>query len=538
MPMLNQAPMNTESFLLSDIKKEIESSFIKDGWITIGKTCSSDGDCQTIFCCLVDRTRIKSYRLDTNWVISPTSEGKPSVYGDGTYKTFADKGIEPFIFSKHFNSNEGYESYSDITEEFVLYFRLYEKGQNKQNRKFYFIDEVGDLDEVINITPNEIKIKLKYLKEYISIRKMYFAICFDFMRIANGNLEDFGVKPIDKILQNEKYYYNHLIRLLDFGEEGRIQSWIHGKTIIDYDKKKSKGYLFDYESRKYEQFIVGYDNDGNEKLDCCSKTNEKCFVVTYFKKEVLNKYYNEPTKYQVDQWRVSSNFFSLKIDNNIEDYIAVFLVELGQLPYKEQLHWKQYNISPQAGISNTYYKTMIEGNWDEQPETPDSFFKFKYEQFNNKWGKYFGWKLYKPLSKENEYRFQSLHLPTTNNIKAFNEQILSLVIITIDSLNEAELAKGIILDKDDKGIAKLEKFVKSKNIDIPKMFEFLRHLQNIRSGLVAHRYSESNPKTKKAIEYFGLNDKNLISVAKEIFIKSVYTFNTLEKHFKLVDTDE
>jgi hypothetical protein len=30
------------------------------------------------------------------------------------------------------------------------------------------------------------------------------------------------------------------------------------------------------------------------------KTDGNHFKVTYFKKEVLNKYYNEPNKYQVD----------------------------------------------------------------------------------------------------------------------------------------------------------------------------------------------------------------------------------------------
>ena len=41
------------------------------------------------------------------------------------------------------------------------------------------------------------------------------------------------------------------------------------------------------------------------------------------------------------------------------------------LPELEQLHWKQYNIPPKEGmnISRTYYRTMIEGQWAEQPET-------------------------------------------------------------------------------------------------------------------------------------------------------------------------
>ncbi|MBD0350793.1 MAG: hypothetical protein ICV65_06540, partial [Flavisolibacter sp.] len=175
--------MDKDTFLLRDRIKQIESSFIKDGWVTIYDGYDSNKDDQTlIFCCLVDSVRIKKYRLDSDWVIQIGSEGKPSIfesYKNGkpvtTYQTFSDKGIEPFLFSKHFNFNDGYDSYVDISEEFILYFRLYEKVQDKQNRKFYFIDELGELDEVIIIEPKKIRVKLKYLKEYISIRRMYFS---------------------------------------------------------------------------------------------------------------------------------------------------------------------------------------------------------------------------------------------------------------------------------------------------------------------------------------------------------------------------
>ncbi|MFV8340727.1 hypothetical protein ACNQGL_15805 [Flavobacterium sp. LB3P21] len=117
-------------------------------------------------------------------------------------------------------------------------------------------------------------------------------------------------------------------------------------------------------------------------LDCI-QTNDKYFIVTYFRKEVLNKYYNEPANYKVDGWRLSSSFISLKIDNKNDDYVAVFLVELSTLPHKEQLYWKQYNIPPQKGINASYYKTMIEGSWVQQPETPDLLFKHSYVKFNN-----------------------------------------------------------------------------------------------------------------------------------------------------------
>jgi hypothetical protein len=526
--------MDKGTFLLLDRIKQIESSFTKDGWLTIYDSHdSSENDQTLIYCCLVDSIRIKKYKLDRNWVIRFGSEGKPSVfesYKDGktitTYQTYSDKGIEPFLFRKYFSFNDGYDSYVDISEEFILYFKLYERVKTKEDRKFYFIDELGELDEVIIVEPKKIQVKLKYLKEYITIRKMHFSICFDFMRLDKNNLTEMNIELMDKDFQSDYYFYNHLIRPLDFQDKN--QSWIHGKLIINPDKIRTKPYHFDIDDSQYATFITGYDNNGNEVLEDCRKENKKLFTLTYFKKEVLDKYYNDPIKYEVDGFHVKSKFFILKIDNNVADYVPVFLVELGTLPYKEQLHWKQYNIPPQKGISRTYYRTMIEGSWAEHPETPDLYFKYKYRSFNEKWEKKFGWKFYKPLAKEDEHLFTALHVPTKNNVKAFCEQMLTIVKVTIDRLNEAEFSKYITPDKNDRGITKLEKFLLTQDADIPDMITFLRKLWDLRSGLLSHSFSNTNKECKKAIEYFGIKSDSYTEVAKETFVKSVITLNTLE----------
>lgn len=521
--------MTTEQFLLKDRVKEIESNFLKNGWLTVYSSNPEplDKDQRLVFCCLVEQAQVSDYLQDSDWVVEPGSEGKPAVWGDGTYETHSDKGFEPFLFVKRFNFSDGHESYIDISEEFVLYYRLYEKGTDKNDRKFYFIDDAGDLDEVISIQHREVKVKMKYIIEYISIRKMNFAIMFDFMRLAKLT-DGVDAKAQDETYKGDNFYYTHLIRGTPWVDGSRLQSWIHGKLVIRPDAKKQKGYHFDYENQPYESFITGYDDKGNEVLQDCKRTNEKYFIVTYFKKEVLNKYYNDPTKYTVDGFHVQSSFFTLKIDNNIDEYVAVFLVELGTLPHKEQLHWKQYNIPPQKGISSTYYKTMIEGSWAEHPETPDLYFKHKFQQFNEKWQSTFGWPFYKPLSKEDEHIFTSLHIPTTNNIKSFCEQILSLIKITIDRLNEAEFSKAVTMENGERGISKLEKFLKARNVELPDMINFLRSLWDLRSGLLAHSFSTSNDKCKKAMKYFKIDESTYVEVARDIFTKSIHTLNTLE----------
>jgi hypothetical protein len=483
----------------------------------------------------VHANHLKTYLKDRDWGIHHGREGKPSIittFRKGKeitrYRPFRDKGLEPFIFYKSFTHNG--ERYIDISEDFLNYFKLYERITDKQNRTYYFIDDGGDLHEVLKIVPNKVQVKHKYLMEYLTIRKVCLSICFDFMRLQNYSAITDPIKTKDEDFVSGKGNYNHCIRLVPGLDNMNFQSWITGKIVIPYEKKRRQPLHFEIDLTACEKFIIGYDEHGNEILESCGHESNNRMLITYFKKEVLDKYYNDPGKYEVDGFHVKSRFFILKIDNNIHEYVAVFLKDLASLPHKEQLHWKQYNIVQQKGLSHSYYRTMIEGRWAEHPETEDLFFKDKYQTFNQEWEKKFGWKLYKPLNPEDSHVFLSLHTPTTDNVKEFCTQVLALVKITIDSLNEKELSSTITIEKDDKGIRKLEKFLNVQGLTFPEMFEFLRNLQSLRSGLIAHRFSESNATTKKAMDYFKMGETGYKEVAKKIFLHSIYTLNTLEKY--------
>jgi hypothetical protein len=160
--------MEKNYFLLEDKKKEIESKFlIKNGWLKIYEDDSKNfDDTAGVYCCLISNDKVEKYSEDYNWPLSLGREGKPSVYGDNTYKTNDEEGLEPFLFYKSFSLQETSIKYIDVAEEFVLYFRLYEKGNDKQNRTFYYVSDYGELDEVLIIEPKLIKVKIKYLKGY------------------------------------------------------------------------------------------------------------------------------------------------------------------------------------------------------------------------------------------------------------------------------------------------------------------------------------------------------------------------------------
>ncbi len=174
---------------------------------------------------------------------------------------------------------------------------------------------------------------------------------------------------------------------------------------------------------------------------------------------------------------------------------------------------------------------IIEAKFTD-PEQPDLYFKHKFEAFQEVWFKKFGWYLFKPLSEEDCYHFKSLHIPITNNRKEFDEQILSLTKILIDSLNEKELAKGISIEKENpKGIDKLEGFLNSKNVHFKNIIEFLRNLQSLRSTSVVHRKSKKSKDYQKILNYFYFDNKELQEIFRDILTKAICILNSLEGYF-------
>ena len=166
------------------------------------------------------------------------------------------------------------------------------------------------------------------------------------------------------------------------------------------------------------------------------------------------------------------------------------------------------------------------------PDEPCLYFKMRFEDFQKDWFEKYGWYFFKPLSKEDYHHYKSLHLPAIEERKEFDDQILSLTKIIIDSLNEVKLSEGLIIDKQQaKGIDKLEYFLESKGLTINEMITFFRNLQSLRSTSVAHRKSEKSKDYSKVQQYFELGKKNTQEVFADILLNTIKTLNTLRHYF-------
>ena len=135
-----------------------------------------------------------------------------------------------------------------------------------------------------------------------------------------------------------------------------------GKDVIlpyaEPDRRRT-GFATGDRGRKFASiFVVGRDEQGGEIEATCNEDELSNYFTdrgtphfltpVFFSREVLAKYYQEPSRYQVrDSSLRCLNLWILPIDITEEGLIQVWLGDLGRIPYKEQLHWRQFNVPPQ-----------------------------------------------------------------------------------------------------------------------------------------------------------------------------------------------
>jgi hypothetical protein len=251
----------------------------------------------------------------------------------------------------------------------------------------------------------------------------------------------------------------------------------------------------------------------------------------FFKKEVLDKYYNHSSKYSVKDGYLfykneeGINMWGMPIDNNQQDCVMVYLGDLDKIPFEEQQHWKLNNLLKKEGkISETSFKRDFKAEACS-PEEPVLFFKGKFSSFNGKWKEKFGWFLFKPLNAGDEHHWKSLKIPSGEQ-KEFDEKVLSLTKIIIESLNIPKMKEKLIYNEKDKPILIFDKYLEQKHkFKSPGAVQYLKNLQELRSKGSAHRKAKDFQKTYKKFD-----KGNFAETFKQSIIGAITLLNTLENN--------
>jgi hypothetical protein len=457
-----------------------------------------------------------------------------------SYDRFGDHGgIEPFVILRSFHGVR--ERYVEVLEEFRLFHNLYHDRQRDQYVRF---DDNGDEEVIVTVEPKLVKVRLMEVCQFLALKEMHLAVYIDSIR--------FSPLPIDELdsAEREENYQDQLARFSFHAmtpprsttKKHQSCSFLLGKRLIPpFPKEKCGKWPYGSSKHDYEDFIIGRDPNGDSLSYTCEPGRLANYfganphaphylTPVFFRREVLGKYYANPAKYTVgDGGLTCGALWELRMDNNHEEYVIVYLGDLGSLSHKEQLYWKSFNIPPEGTISPVAYRRDFGAEF-ANAEKADLLFKYSFERFQQTWHDRFESWLFQPLTSEDEHLFNGLRIPLTNEQGEFDPQVLALTKLLIDSLNEREIEKELKKTEPGwKSIAKLDAFLRVKKLpDREVHMKFLRELQELRSTGVGHRKGKEY---EKVAARFGIGAKDLRLVFEEILRRAIAFLDSLGRHF-------
>lgn len=550
-----------EFLKFEDWRKEISRSHLTDAWLPLYYFKEGERESYATFCALMPNKKdlIKRVLMSPYWEIS-FDFGSPGFWREGAkgaiyYERFRyscnEIFFEPLIICRSFH--ELYENSVELSEEFRLYHNLY---HDKNKDDFIFIDNTGEEDVAAKIEKInddfKVCIKTKYLRDFLAAKNMVLIRFHDHIRSSEKDItEQLGTDVVKYRDSGENFCYEIIIT----PESKSMLNWKVFSRFVAKDMLPPlpRPHHPDYQllagisNKKYENFIIGINDEGNPVERTCDPTilsPKEYLTPVFFRREVLKKYYDQPHKYTVgDNYLSCGSLWGMRYGQNPSGLVHAWLGDLGEyLPHNEQLHWKQYNVPPEGGLGPA---TIRRGLWaiPSEPDETAHKFKYEFEKFSEIWAKKFGWHLFLPLENEDKPFMKSLHVPVSENPLEFDQQIFALAKILPESINVSKIKKTIKVDDREvknrfgiKGdyvppIAWLEAllvfFFKENDATVHEVTKPIRIIQKLRSASAAHRKGQRYNIISRKL---GLDERSRVQFFKDLLEDIIETLKRLQKY--------
>jgi hypothetical protein len=391
------------------------------------------------------------YSSDSVWIERPLASSDSKLLSQG----------EQILISRYFEGDSSKHPYYELTQKITHILDIHFMSERDAWCK---LNKFGDIEDVVKITRINAKkglddgtiisMQKKALGKYAALIDFTLLRMFDFTRYKRGSFGGWH-NGTEKSLEGGNNIFGRLVVEPGYG------SYARGIQIADIriDKQqliKTWGRSIDEEKKEYATFIAhDWKNKVTKEISCNPSGLGNYFVKSdlpfgtspaFFRPEVLSKYKSDREKYHLKTRSVTCRgAWELKtFDINDAGQVHTYLIYLSNLPYEEQLHWKQYNEAPKAPISARAFKTDFEGEWYEENDTLESLKRKLYELGEAKieW-----WVLRDPQA------IDKVHYPYTTSKDEWAEEILNLDQVLIEGFEEKWLrrkAQGLGRTPDDK----------------------------------------------------------------------------------------
>ena len=442
--------------------------------------------------------------------------------------------VRPFVLQRDFHGAR--PGYGEVCEEFRLYHNL---AADPLHHRLLDFDESGHEIEVVKFDDGRITVRNSYLRQFLAGSGFHLALYFEVTRFSDRPTEALGGE-ITRRHEDESSNYHYTLRTCDWSEKWKSVGRVVGKVMVRPPPKTEAGiWPFKVGEDQSVEFIVGVDDEGHpiyhdsdpDGLANYFGANPHAahyLTPVFFRREVLSKYYADPDRYSVSDSRLECMaLWQLRIDNNHATHVVVFLGDLGRdLPYRERLHWKQYEVAPEGSISDVYYARSIRGQFAD-PEAADLLFRYRLKRTQTAWRDSMGWDLFLEPTDGDRHLQTSIRIPVTRSASELDDLISAMTKLIVDSLNEKAIADRLDARlSGEKGISKLERWLTQEACEQRStIIGFLRDLQELRSRGTAHRKGAGFEETMARL---GLKDREPREIAEELLNRGCEVLKHLE----------
>ena len=511
--------------------------------VTVYRSDRNGPSIQFIYCALLPSAQIERAFSTLSWDLK-VDLGMPGAverYREGREQTdyirYGDEnGREPLVIKRSFG--EMRDDYIEVSEEFRLFHNLY---HNRKTDEYIKIDDNGNEDTVILVKSDCIQIRLKEIRQFLAVKEMHLWIQYDYLEYSERSLVELGLKGGRTVQRDNSVSWRLSCHHSPDVRNYKALSQLLGNRLIQPLPKSKSGFpgFAEEPQEKHVEFIIDVDENGDEVTytsDPDALENHfgdslhapNYLTPVHFRRQVLDKYYQQPGKYTVeDSLLRCGRLWVMAIDNQHADKVCAWLGDLGRdLPYQERLHWRAHNIPPLGKMSEIFYKRQILAQ-EIDTDRPDLLFKERYDELIEACKEHLGWQLLQPLHSGDQHHLDSLRIPAADEQRDFDELVLSLAKILIDSLHVKRL-NSLLSEEQKEGvgegsIALLEAVLASRNIEgASEHIAFLRQLQSLRSSSSAHR---KGSKYRKVAKQFGIENQSLRDVFAGILWQALVVLN-------------
>lgn len=438
------------------------------------------------------------------WIESPCQSEGSEVLKDATQ----------IIFGRSFEGHSGDSSYFEVNQKITQILDLhYVSERNAWCR----LDQHGDIEDCICVLDikggRAILVKANVLDKCCAASRTKLLRMFDFTRYRKGSFSGWGNGRDECQLPK---YDGVAMRLT---VQPGVGSYSRGVQLIEPRKSAasvcSEIWGIDDGQREYASFIAqDWKNKRIAEISCAPGATANYFTESdlpfelspaYFRPEVLSKYKADRQKYTLEDRSITCRgaWYLKSYDINEAGQVHTYLVDLRQLPYEEQLHWRQFNEPPKAGLSKRAFTTDFEGQWHDEYDALQALKSRLRELIKTKcpW-----WDL------PNIDQLEEVHYPVTASRDEWANEIMALDQLVVEGLNQKWL-KTKAIDLGQKPSATMRQlkllevclvglgFEEEHAYDLMSPFH---ELHNLRSLVRGHRWgADAASESKRILKEFG-----------------------------------